>query len=200
MTEEQTPKTKYLVFDTETGGFPSKKFSVTDDRQPPLCQIAARLITEDEDIDEMNTILKVGDRYLNPHAVAVHGMSAAVCNEKGVEPIEAAEAFMTLASKADVLVCHNFAFDIQMVEMLINRELPARWWEDIKAMQTICTMLKTTMLCNLPGRYGKPKWPKLEELHRFLFAEDFDNAHDAMADVNATVRCFRHPDVIGLCK
>ncbi len=34
------------------------------------------------------------------------------------------------------------------------------------------------------------KRPKLEELHLLLFDEDFDNAHDALADTEACMRCF----------
>lgn len=32
--------------------------------------------------------------------------------------------------------------------------------------------------------------PILQELHNHLFNEDFDGAHDALADVKATARCF----------
>jgi len=37
---------------------------------------------------------------------------------------------------------------------------------------------------------GVIKWPKLIELHEKLFNEPFANAHDAMADISATRRCF----------
>jgi hypothetical protein len=40
------------------------------------------------------------------------------------------------------------------------------------------------------GRYY-PKTPKLEEAHKIICGFDFENAHDAMADVAATVRILR---------
>jgi DNA polymerase III epsilon subunit-like protein len=43
---------------------------------------------------------------------------------------------------------------------------------------------------NLEGLNLGGKYPKLKELHQFLFGEDFSNAHDAMADIEATKRCF----------
>jgi len=52
-------------------------------------------------------------------------------------------------------------------------------------------MLKTTSLCKLPNKYGNGyKWPKLSELHNFLFNEDFADAHDALGDIRATIKCF----------
>ena len=59
-------------------------------------------------------------------------------------------------------------------------------------------MATTTEFCQLPGRYKNYKWPKLEELHRILFKEEFDGAHDAMGDVKAMVRCFFELDRLGV--
>jgi hypothetical protein len=50
-------------------------------------------------------------------------------------------------------------------------------------------MTTTTNLLRLPGPYGF-KWPKLEELHAFLFETGYDCAHDASRDVEACARCF----------
>jgi hypothetical protein len=60
----------------------------------------------------------------------------------------------------------------------------------IRTLPHYCTMLESTTMCNLPGRYGKPKWPKLQELHKFLFGEEFTGAHSALDDVKATRRCY----------
>jgi DNA polymerase-3 subunit epsilon len=50
-------------------------------------------------------------------------------------------------------------------------------------------MDRATNFCALPGPYGY-KWPKLTELHQKLFNCSFDGAHDALADITATARCF----------
>ena len=41
-------------------------------------------------------------------------------------------------------------------------------------------------IVNLPRK----KRPKPKELYRHLFNKDFDNAHDAIADIEATKDCF----------
>lgn len=56
-------------------------------------------------------------------------------------------------------------------------------------MQTACTMRGSTDFCKLQGRGFSYKPPKLAELHRFLFNEWFDGAHNAIVDVEATMRC-----------
>ena len=50
-------------------------------------------------------------------------------------------------------------------------------------------MKLATDYCKIPGMYGY-KWPSLSELHIKLFNEDFEEAHDASADISATARCF----------
>ena len=50
-------------------------------------------------------------------------------------------------------------------------------------------MKLSTDYCKLPGKKGF-KSPRLAELHQVLFGSGFDNAHNALADVEATARCF----------
>ena len=52
-------------------------------------------------------------------------------------------------------------------------------------------MWSSTDLLKLPGgRGGKFKPPKLMELYESLFEEQFQEAHNAAADVEATTRIF----------
>jgi hypothetical protein len=59
----------------------------------------------------------------------------------------------------------------------------------VSSKEKICTMLKSTNLCRLDGPYGY-KWPKLSELHYFLFKSDFPEAHNAAVDISVTAKCF----------
>ena len=55
--------------------------------------------------------------------------------------------------------------------------------------RTYCTMQAGTNFCKIPGKYGY-KWPKLMELYVKLFGHDFEGAHNAMSDIDATQECF----------
>jgi hypothetical protein len=50
-------------------------------------------------------------------------------------------------------------------------------------------MEKTTNFCAIQGPYGY-KWPKLSELYFKLFQSNFEEAHNAAADIKATAKCF----------
>src|SRR5690606_32883003 len=84
------------------------------------------------------------------------------------------------------LVAHNISFD----EKIVGAEfLRSGFPNSIPSKNRICTMQSTTNFCAIQGNYGY-KWPKLNELHIKLFGYDFEDAHNAVADINATVKCF----------
>lgn len=162
---------RILIFDTETTGF------VTN----AIAQLACKLI-DTESSEEI-----VYSKYLNngvpsePGAFAIHRITDEIRIEKGVSNDEAYAEFKKLEALADKVCAHNLKFDARMFAMNFRQGYPEK--------PGICTMLATTNLCKLPSDRRRYKWPKLEELHRFLFNEDFEGAHDAMNDVNATHRC-----------
>jgi len=51
-------------------------------------------------------------------------------------------------------------------------------------------MKSSTKYCKLPHKYGGFKWPNLQELHLKLFKSEFEEAHNAFADVKACAKCF----------
>lgn len=183
---------KILFFDTETNGLPiNYKASYTDvNNWPRVIQLGFSLT------DEKGNVLRERNFFVKPDGWEVpkekflieNGHSTERCEEEGWPIIEILDEFMQAKQEADLLVAHNLNFDHRIV-----------WAEFIRAgmqprsgMLKICTMMASTKYCNLPQTNGRGgvKWPKLEELHRCLFASDFEGAHDAMADIQATVKCF----------
>jgi DNA polymerase III epsilon subunit-like protein len=82
-----------------------------------------------------------------------------------------------IATQGNQIIGHNVAFDLRMVAMNRERlEMPA-----YNFGEGICTM-KAAKAAKIPARLG--------DLYRHLFGEDFDGAHDALADVKATARCY----------
>ena len=102
--------------------------------------------------------------------------------------------FNKLVGQADFIVAHNISFDEKIVGAELLRK---RIRSDFERKRKLCTMKASTDYCGLPGPYGY-KWPKLSELHIELFGADFDEAHDASVDINATEKCFWEMRKIGL--
>ena len=189
-------QTKVLFFDTETSGFINKALPASDPAQAWTVQIGAILASMEEELDQMNVIIKSNGRKMNPFAEQVHGISSERADIEGIEEFEAAEQFGLLLRQADLVVCHNFDFDWNYVVHMMERNLDvlsdmarSAFYLDLP---NFCTMKdkKIVKFCGLKNKAGRPKWPKLIELHNILFEEGFDNAHDAYADIAATKRCF----------
>ena len=189
-------ETKVLFFDTETSDFIKKAVPANDPTQAWTVQIGAILASQQEVIDQMNVLIKSYGRPMNHYAQQVHGISSEHADEHGIEELEAAEQFGLLLRQADLIVCHNFAFDWAYVYQMMERNLEelsdlarSAFYLDLPSF---CTMRdkKIVSFCGLKNKANKPKWPKLTELYEILFEKQFDNAHDAYADISATKDCF----------
>jgi len=179
-----------LFFDTETSGFYSKKLASNDPKQAWTMQLGMMLSTKDKVFAEMSLLIQSNGRTCNPHAQAVHGISVEECDLGGFPENYISELFCNCIKRSDLLICHNYNFDINMVCAMIENNDCLVNANYVRNIPYYCTMLNSTELCQLPGRYGKLKWPKLQELHKFLFGEEFTGAHSALDDVRATRRCY----------
>jgi DNA polymerase III epsilon subunit-like protein len=180
---------KYLFFDTETTGLPKNyKAPITDFKNWPRVIQLAYLIYDDQgnELKTKDVIIKP-DGFIIPQASSdVHGISTDQAIAEGVELNIVLKEFEQDVKDVDILVAHNISFDeaIMGCEFLRNE-----FKNPIEHKRKICTMKTTTNFCKIPGKYGF-KWPRLSDLHIKLFGEDFDGAHNALADIRATADCF----------
>ncbi|MBR5377542.1 MAG: DNA polymerase III subunit alpha [Bacteroidales bacterium] len=182
----------FLIFDTETTGLPKNDNApLTDfDNWPRMVQLAWQIHDEKGRFVENHNYLVQPDGFVIPiDAKVVHGISTEHAMKYGKPLNEVLDMFMISAAKAKYLVGHNINFDLNVLgcEFLrCGRENPLRRWQIIDT----CTE-KTAEFCQFPGgKGGKFKLPRLGEFHHLLFGEDFDSAHNASADVEATARVF----------
>ncbi len=179
---------KICIWDTETTGFPVKEWKL--EQQPYIIQFAAIVFDFSEDasiaeIERHNMLIK--PRVSIPFGASqVHGIY-----DKDVVDVPYIEEYIDIIMKvlngADIVVGHNISYDEEILWYELARI--GRVWEYTPS-QSICTMRSSTEYCKMPGRGFAWKPPKLSELHRFLFDEYFDGAHNALVDVEATGRSF----------
>ena len=176
-----------LFFDTETTGFVRKNIPHNDPKQARVCQLAALLCEPSGDvIAEMNVIIRPDGWEIPSQVAAIHGIDTDRANRVGIPIAQALSVFGALHDLAILYVAHNFDFDNQMME-IESFCLPSFKW---RPTQSYCTMKTSTPICQIPSARGGFKWPKLQEIHKHLFGVEFEDAHDAMADVRATKRVF----------
>jgi DNA polymerase III epsilon subunit-like protein len=179
----------YLFFDTETTGIPRNwKAPLSDlDNWPRLVQIAWMQYDENgKKILEQNYIIKPEGYTIPVDASQVHGITTERAEKEGVELKKVLEKFSRLVDESGYLVAHNMDFDEKIVGVEFLRQNMSN---SLFKSKRLCTMKASTAFCALPGPYGY-KWPKLSELYIKLFSDDFEEAHDASADIKACAKCF----------
>jgi len=179
---------KILVFDTETTGFINKK-DLNLDNQPYIIQFAWILW---ELSDWVYSELERKNIFIKP-PIAIPYWASQVHHIYDIDvkdaPImsESIEEIMSFLSEADAIVWHNIEYDEDMIKLELKRLEKLHLYSPD---QVVCTMKSTVDFCALQGNWLRFKYPKLWELYKKLFWEYFVWAHDAMVDVEATLKCF----------
>ena len=181
----------FLIFDTETTGLPKRdKAPVSEvDNWPRVVQIAWQLHDETGELTGNHNVLIRPEGFEIPYsAEKVHGISTEKAKTEGIPLKEALAIFNKSLEQTRVLVGHNIKFDMNALGAEFFRSgIETNFLE----LKQACTMRSSTdHLKIIGGRGGRFKPPKLMELYEFLFEEQFSDAHNAAADVEATTRCF----------
>ena len=187
----------YLFFDTETTGLPRNwKAPLTDlDNWPRMIQVAW-ILSDDRGkrIESADFIIRPENFVIPLGASRVHGITTEQAINEGEALDKVLNLFNEMVEKAGFIVAHNMSFD----EKIVGAEFLRKGIRSSFDQKTkLCTMQSATDYCRLSGPYGY-KWPKLSELHIKLFGKDFEGAHDASVDINATEKCFWEMKKIGL--
>lgn len=189
---------KILIFDTETTWFIDKK-NPNLDAQPYIIQFAwiyGELIDgEFSEIKRINQFIK--PKISIPYAASQvhHIYDIDVKNAPSIETY--IDDFLEIINQSDVIIGHNIEYDEEMIKLELKRL--GRDYE-YRPKQVMCTMKTTVDYCALPGSGERFKYPKLGELYKKLFGEYFIGAHDAIVDVEATLKAFLQLHKIGVLK
>lgn len=183
----------FLFFDTETNGLPNDYNAPAQDTEnwPRIVQLAYSVRDRDgKTLFERDVIIRPDGWNIPPDMI--HGITEAQALEVGVHVGPEIDRFLDWVEKCDYLVAHNLNFDYPVFAAEYIRAVQDKRVQIRRAqIEKICTMRSTVEFCRIPGPWrGKYKWPRLSELHNKLFGCDFEGAHNALFDVNATVKCF----------
>ncbi|MCX6735991.1 MAG: 3'-5' exonuclease [Candidatus Parcubacteria bacterium] len=182
-------KVFYLFFDTETTGLPRSWSAPVEDVEnwPRLVQLAWVMYEENGTLAGAgDNIIKPDGFIIPPDASRVHGITTERAMNEGVPIRRVLETFRDKIGETSYIVAHNIDFD----EKIIGAEfIRAQIKHEFSLKKKICTMKSTVNFCAIPSARGF-KWPQLAELHRKLFGTNFDDAHNAAADIEATAKCF----------
>ena len=189
-----------LVYDTETTGLPLFSEPAEHPDQPHIVQLAAILVDTDteQDIASMNVIVRPNGWTLPDDVAKVHGITQDHAMAVGIPEELALYMFMELWM-GRLRIAHNESFDARIIRIALKRHHdpreeslatpPSDVW---KASTAECTARMSTPILNLPptekmiaaGR-RHAKTPNLGEAYQHFAGKPLQNAHNAMADVQA---------------
>lgn len=181
----------YLAFDSETTGLPQWEKPSDDPCQPHLVQVA--MIRYDDAFEEtgrLYAIVRPDGWEIPEEAAKIHGVTTERALAEGRPLAEVVQEAESLAAGAKLRIGHNISFDVRMIRIACKRLGKEDFLEHI---EKFCTMRKTMEICKITKPDGKKgyKWPNLQEAHRIIIGHEFDEAHDALADVLASVAVYR---------
>ncbi len=179
---------KIFVFDTETTWFINKNEKDLN-LQPKVIQFAWILW------DLNNWIFKEEKRIdilINPWIPIPYASSQVhhiydidVKNSPKIEMVM--DDIIDLINTPDIIIGHNIEYDEDMIKLELRR---LEREHEYNPKSVICTMKHSVDFCAIEWNGNRFKYPKLWELHKKIFDEYFIWAHDALTDVEATLRCF----------
>jgi DNA polymerase-3 subunit epsilon len=178
-----------LFIDVETTGF-TRDLPLDHPDQPHIVQLAAMLTDPaGREMGKFSTLITPTGWEISPDAQRVHGITVEDCHRYGMPLLQALAALHGMAQGAVLVVAHNLAFDSKVLACEFVRSsagvFPFAW------VKTHCTMMEAVPLCKIPRRGGGGfKWPSLAEAHKHFLGSDFEDAHDALADVEACKRIY----------
>lgn len=183
-----------LFYDTETTGLPLFNDPSDHPGQPHIVQLAALLVDVPTRavLSGFDVTVRPAGWTIPDEVAAIHGITTEKAAACGVPEALAVEMLIELASRASLLVAHNEPFDRRIVRIALKREFEERTAEEWAAMRSECTAQQSTPILALPptdkmkrAGFTKHKMPKLSEAYRFFTGRELENAHSALADVQA---------------
>jgi len=196
---------RVLFYDTETTGLPLFSEPSEHPGQPHIVQLAACLV----DLDTRKTISSIDlitypDGWEIPNDVAdVHGITTDYAMAVGIPEKMAIELFMELWRGPGVTrIAHNEQFDARILRIGLKRFLDVPdavipISDEWKSAPSECTARLATPICALPptekmkaAKRFHHKTPNLSEAYLHFTGQQLENAHSAMADVQACMAVY----------
>ena len=185
---------RVLFFDTETTGLPKGWVNaLTEGIWPDIVSVSWVLCDEKGSILTAEYYIIKPDGWIIPaEATAIHKVTTDMAHRNGQSLEKVLSRFYETSKYADIMVAHNLRFDQNTIDnallwRLQNKHVMRYWGKRL-----FCTMKYGAALLQLPGNYGKYKYPKLSELYAHATGKQVDDSilHNALQDTLVLKECF----------
>lgn len=186
---------KTCVLDIESTGLVPKGLTYEKDfdKFPYILSLGWKI--NDEPAKEF--IINQEERIVPPEVTKINGITQEMCDSSPYKIGSVLSEFVLESKGSNYIIGHNLYFDTSIVKAGVLKLLIADglFFNEITEIlhkdKRIDTMRAGIPLCG--------KWPKLTELYKKLFNEEF-KAHGAASDCEAAYRCYVKMVEMGLIK
>jgi DNA polymerase III epsilon subunit-like protein len=183
---------QYIAFDFETSGLPKGRKPLTLETlgQYDTCRAvslsAARFSSKGRLIDTFDAMVYPDNFEISPGSIAIHGITEDMARSKGRSFIQVFTDFMTfIGPRTTTIVAHNAKFDTSVLRSEMMRHKIDLYLIDNLQFHCTLELYRERFLAPI----------KLTVLYEQLFGEEFQDAHNSLADAIACGRVY--PYVIG---
>jgi DNA polymerase-3 subunit epsilon len=122
-----------------------------------------------------------------------HGITNEISDNLGVDfNIIAADIFYELLKNVTHIVAHNVAFDIGVIKSELYRRNLQYIINELDKKTLLCTMKHMKPILKIINPYGNYKNPSLNEIYKYNFKTDVENAHNSLYDVKNLHKVVEH--------
>jgi DNA polymerase III epsilon subunit-like protein len=113
-----------------------------------------------------------------------HGITNDISDTTGVDfNVVAVDIFYEMLKKVTHIVAHNIGFDVGVIKSELYRRNLQYIIDELDKKTLLCTMKHMKPILKIINPYGNYKNPSLNEIYKYNFKTDVENAHNSLYDV-----------------
>lgn len=113
-----------------------------------------------------------------------HGITNEISDTLGIDfNVVAIDIFYELLKKVTHIIAHNVGFDVGVIKSELHRRNLQYIIDELDKKTLLCTMKHMKPIIKIVNQYGNYKNPSLNEIYKFNFKKDIENAHNSLYDV-----------------
>ena len=122
-----------------------------------------------------------------------HGITNEMSDSVGVDFNTILEdIFYELLKKTTHIVAHNIGFDVGVIKSELHRRNLQYIIDELDKKTLLCTMKHMKPILKIINPYGNYKNPSLNEIYKYNFKKDVENAHNSLYDVKNLHKVVEH--------
>lgn len=190
-----------LIIDTETNGLPDMSglrwgeyptyTDLTKYDTSRIVQFTFMLCDENFRDKELQDYVIKRDNF-SIENVQFHGITDEISDRDGMSFTDVANVFAKYLQNVTHIIAHNIGFDINVIKAELYRYNLHDIIAELDKKTLLCTMKHTKPILQIMNKYGRFKNPSLNELYKFNFGEDLQNAHNSKYDVINLHKILKH--------